>query len=95
MVAALAKNKAWTESLSDEDRERISSKLIGSLADCESPREIASVVKAIASLERNDIDRTKLLLDAERVEAGDMDDARRLRADLEAIDRMEGGTSAD
>jgi hypothetical protein len=95
MIASLAKNRAWTESLTDEDRERISRQLIGSLSACESPREIASVVKAIAGLERNDIERTKLLIDAERVESGDMDDARRLRADLEAIDEMEGGGGAD
>jgi len=94
MIASLAKQKAWTDSLTDEQREQISRKLIDSLPACESPREIASVVKAIASLEKNDLDRTRLLMEAEAIEDGTMDDATRLRADLDAIDRLEG-RSAD
>jgi hypothetical protein len=90
MIASLAKQKAWTDSLTDEQREQISRKLIDSLPACESPREIASVVKAIASLEKNDLDRTRLLMEAEAIEDGTMDDATRLRADLDAIDRLEG-----
>lgn len=90
MIASLAKQRAWTDSLTDEQRENISRRLIDSLADCDSPREIASVVKAIAGLEKNDIERTRLLLEAEAVEDGGMDEANRLRADLDAIDRMEG-----
>lgn len=94
MIAALAKQRAWTESLTDDQREQISRRLIDSLGDCETPREIASVVKAIGSLEKNDLDRTRLLMEAEAVEEGGMDEANRLRADLDAIDRMEG-RSAD
>ena len=90
MIAALAKQRAWTESLTDEQREQISRRLVNSLGDCESPREIASVVKAIAGLEKNDIERTRLLMEAEAIEEGGMDEANRLRADLDAIDRMEG-----
>ena len=90
MIAALAKQRAWTESLTDEQREQISRRLVNSLGDCESPREIASVVKAIAGLEKNDIERTRLLMDAEAVEEGGMEEANRLRADLDAIDRLEG-----
>ena len=90
MIASLAKQRAWTDSLTDEQRENISRRLIDSLVDCDSPREIASVVKAIAGLEKNDIERTRLLLEAEAVEDGGMDEANRLRADLDAIDRLEG-----
>ena len=90
MIAALAKQRAWTESLTDEQREQISRRLVNSLGDCESPREIASVVKAIAGLEKNDIERTRLLMEAEAIEEGGMDEANRLRADLDAIDRLEG-----
>ena len=74
----------------DEMRAEVVRKLTAGLAVAESPREVASVAKALASLEKNDIDRTKLLIDAETQEGGGLDDARRLRADLDEIDRMEG-----
>lgn len=90
MIAALAAAPAWVESLSPEMRAEVVRKLTEGLAVAKSPREVASVAKALASLEKNDIDRTKLLIDAETQEGGGLDDARRLRADLDEIDRMEG-----
>lgn len=90
MIRALAAAPAWVESLSPEMRAEVVRKLTEGLAVAESPREVASVAKALASLEKNDIDRTKLLIDAETQEGGGLDDARRLRADLDEIDRMEG-----
>lgn len=90
MIRALAAAPAWVASLSDDMRAEVVRKLTAGLAVAESPREVASVAKALASLEKNDIDRTKLLIDAETQEGGGLDDARRLRADLDEIDRMEG-----
>ena len=92
MIAALAKDPLWVESLSPEARQKVVDKLHDAMHAAESPREIASVVRALANLEKNDIDRTKLVLDADREEqGGGIDEARRLREDLDEIDRMEGG----
>jgi hypothetical protein len=66
MIAALAKQPAWVEGLGEQTRREVVRKLEDSLALCDSPREIASVVRAISMLERNDIDRTRLFLDAEK-----------------------------
>ena len=66
MIAALAKQPAWVEGLTDKTRADVIRKLEDSLDACRSARDVASVVRAISSLERNDIDRTKLFLDAER-----------------------------
>lgn len=90
MIAALAAAPAWVASLSPEMRAEVVRKLTDGLAAADSPREVASVAKALASLEKNDIDRTKLLMEAETQEGDGLDDARRLRADLDEIDRMEG-----
>ena len=90
MIASLARNRAWTDSLTDEHRERINQRLLESLDTAESARDVAAIAKALAGLERNDIERAKLLIDAEAVEDGGMDEANRLRADLDAIDRLEG-----
>jgi hypothetical protein len=90
MIAALAKSPAWVEHLTPEMRAQVVTQLHASLAVADSPREIASVAKALASLEKNDIDRTRLLIDHETAEAGETSEAQRLRADLDEIDRMEG-----
>lgn len=90
MIRALAGAPAWIESLSPEMRAEVVRRLTEGLAAADSPREVASVAKALASLEKNDIDRTKLLMEAETQEGDGLDDARRLRADLDEIDRMEG-----
>lgn len=92
MIAALARDPLWVESLTPEMRSSLVLKLRDAVEAAESPREVASVVRALASLEMNDIARTKLVMDAETASSEDgMDDARRLRADLDEIDRMEGG----
>ena len=81
------------ESLSDEKRRQIVGKLVQSADSADSARDIASIARAFAGLERNDIDRARLLMDVEQREAehGSGDEARKLRADLDEIDRMEGG----
>ena len=92
MIAALAKDPLWVESLTPEMRESLVLKLRDAVEAAESPREVASVVRAIASLEQNDIARTRLVMEADLTSSEDgMDDARRLRADLDEIDKMEGG----
>ena len=92
MIASLAKNQAWSDSISDDLRAEIVAKLRDALPHADSPREIASISKALASLEKNDIDRARLLMDADAVESSDgpQDEARRLLADLNEIDRIEG-----
>jgi len=91
MIAALSKQPAWVESMTPEMREMVVQKLHAGLHVADSAREVASIAKALAGLERNDIERTRLLIDHETAEAGDSSQAQRLRADLDEIDRMEGG----
>ena len=93
LVGALSKQKGWLESLTDEKRQSIVDKLVGAAASADSARDFASIARALAGLERNDIDRARLLMDVEQREAeqGSSDEARKLRADLDEIDRMEGG----
>lgn len=79
MIAALAKQPLWVESLTDEARAKVLQLLNDGLKDATSPREISSVARAIANLERNDIDRTRLILDAEQKDAG---------SDEEVIDKQ-------
>lgn len=91
MIAALSKQPAWVESMTPEMRQMVVQKLHAGLHVADSAREVASIAKALAGLERNDIERTRLLIDHETAEAGDSSQAQRLRADLDEIDRMEGG----
>lgn len=91
MIAALSKQPAWVESMTPEMREMVVQKLHAGLHVADSAREVASIAKALAGLERNDIERTRLLIDHETAEAGDSSQAQRLRADLDEIDRLEGG----
>ena len=90
MIAALSKQPAWIESMTPEMREMVIQKLQAGLHVADSAREVASIAKALAGLERNDIERTRLLIDHETAEAGETSEAQRLRADLDEIDRMEG-----
>jgi hypothetical protein len=90
MIAALSKQPAWVESMTPEMREMVVKKLHAGLHVADSAREVASIAKALAGLERNDIERTRLLIDHEQQEDGEQDAARRLRADLDEIDRIEG-----
>jgi len=90
MIAALSKQPAWIESMTPEMREMVIQKLQAGLHVADSAREVASIAKALAGLERNDIERTRLLIDHEGQQDGGLDEARRLRADLDEIDRIEG-----
>jgi hypothetical protein len=83
MVASLAKHKAWTDNLDDETRSRIMERLQNSIVHAESPREIASLTRAIAALEQNDLARAKLLHDVESTEG--KNEAESLLADLEQM----------
>jgi hypothetical protein len=83
MITALAKQPAWVDSMTPELRERLVAQLAAQIPLCDSPRDIASITRALASLEKNDIDRTRLFLDAEK-ESGDEATQDELAAKLRA-----------
>ena len=66
MLASLARNKAWSESIDDELRAKVVEKLRGALDIAETARDFARVAQAIGGLERCDIERAKALREAER-----------------------------
>lgn len=93
MIAALAKQPAWVESMSPELRQRLVAQLEAQIPLCDSPRDIASITRALASLEKNDIDRTRLFLDAEKQDGSDETAdalAAKLRQAVNEIDDLEG-----
>lgn len=76
MIGALAKQPAWVESLSAESRQAMVEKLVAMIPTVDSAREAASLAKALAQLEGNDIARTRLLMDHEEAEAATQDENR-------------------
>lgn len=70
LIGALAKKRAWVESMTEEQRTALVEKLFAHMELCETPREIASIAKAISALETNDIARARLLVEVEKAEDG-------------------------
>ena len=97
MITSLARNPAWSDSITPELRRRLIEKLRADLENSDNARATASIARALGALEHNDIDRARLLLDAEKQESEGQpkDEARQLLADLDEIDRMEGRKRAD
>lgn len=87
MITALSKQPAWVEGLTPELRATLMEKLRAGLEIAETAREIASVVRAITSLEKNDIDRTRLFIDAEKQGDGGESDVELFRQTAEDIVR--------
>lgn len=92
MITTLARQKLWTDSLADEHRATLVQKLTDALAVARTPREAIAISKALAALERADIDRARLMLDAEKTGQEDtaQTQARRIRAALDEMDALEG-----
>lgn len=96
MLRMLARRKSWSDSLTDETREKLAAKLGTAVEMADSARDIASVAKAVATLERNDFEAMRLELDAQKSaqDAGETSSAKDLLADLRAIERNGGDGDA-
>jgi hypothetical protein len=75
LIAQLARQPGWFQEMPDAIRRGVMSKLVAVLnkADLRT-RELVSVVKAMASLEKNDLERGKLLVRVVIEEQGDEDE---------------------
>lgn len=75
IIAKLARQPGWFEELPDQIRRGVMGKLLGVLNKQDlKTRELVSVAKVLGSLEKNDIERSKLLIKVV-VEESDEDDA--------------------
>jgi hypothetical protein len=90
MLVSLARNRAWSDSIDDEVRAKVVAKLRAGLELADDARDITAVAKALSALERNDIERTRLLMDAEDRSSGTQNDAAQLLDDIAAMRRTRG-----
>lgn len=65
MVARLAAMPGWCESLPDDKRAMVMGNLLRE-AETASGRHLEAIARALASFERSDIERTRLLMDLEK-----------------------------
>lgn len=73
LLASLAKQRAWVDTLTPEIRAKIVARLCSESDKATSVRDMTSVVKALAALETNDINRARLLLEAKKAQGGSDD----------------------
>lgn len=76
-----------------ETRAEMVAKLEEALTFAKGMREITSITRALTMLERNDIDRTRLFIDAEAADAGETPDevAQRVVELAHEMDALEDG----
>lgn len=93
MIESLARQPGWVENMPADTRQRVMGMLAEAVELAESVRDRASLAKAFAALERNDMDRARLLNDTEQSDEPDSA-ARQLLDDIDEIDRIEGRNRA-
>ena len=91
MLVSLARNRAWSDSIDDEVRAKVVAKLRAGLELADDTRDITAVAKALSALERNDIERARLLMDAQDRGAESQNEAAQLLQDVAAMRQTRGG----